>query len=33
MKSVYVNLNTYNNVDKNNNKEDPKFKAGDNVRI
>ena len=33
MKPVDVNSSTYIDFDKNNNKEDPKFKVGDNVRI
>ena len=33
MKPVDVNLSTYIDLNKENNKEDPKFKAGDQVRI
>ena len=33
MKPVDVNSSTYIDFDKNNNKEDPKSKVGDNVRI
>ena len=33
MKPVDVNSSTYIDFDKNNNKEDPKSKVGDNVRV
>ena len=33
MKPVDIRSSTYIDFDKNNNKEDPKFKVGDHVRI